>query len=467
VTVNGNTANRHGEYFHWPLAVNNASALYTNISVISLYGGHETNSGYVSVPPKNETIVHDAEGNLVSDGLWTNTWDAENRLIGMESLVGYPTAGKRKLEFAYDAQGRRVQKIVSTNNGSAWVAQSTNRFVYDGWNLIAELGASHLPRCVYVWGLDLSGTPQGAGGVGGLVVRSEISGGTLSNACFVAYDGNGNVAALLNASSSSLTARYEYGPFAEPLKTTGSTARANPFRFSTKYQDDETDLIYYGFRYEKDGGWLSRDPIGESGGRNLTGFAGNNLITFVDYLGQLGFSEGVQSPGECGAFEWTIYWAIGAPQPNHTGSVVQHVGWVFRVKDCQSQPVDVDPKLERDGVGSEILANYWEAWDVNPKQTTTMPVGDSWKSAGFGDDTWGTIKITGIASYYPDTQIPIPPFAKNEPSPSNGLLWTTINPASKYPAAASSITRVLIAEWDCCCTMFPEKRKTKLTVSAE
>jgi RHS repeat-associated protein len=26
-------------------------------------------------------------------------------------------------------------------------------------------------------------------------------------------------------------------------------ARANSFRFSTKYQDDETDLLYYGYRY--------------------------------------------------------------------------------------------------------------------------------------------------------------------------------------------------------------------------
>jgi RHS repeat-associated protein len=25
--------------------------------------------------------------------------------------------------------------------------------------------------------------------------------------------------------------------------------KANPFRFSTKYQDDETDLLYYGRRY--------------------------------------------------------------------------------------------------------------------------------------------------------------------------------------------------------------------------
>jgi RHS repeat-associated protein len=37
-------------------------------------------------------------------------------------------------------------------------------------------------------------------------------------------------------------------------------AKANPFRFSTKYQDDETDLVYYGRRYlnTSTGRWLSR-----------------------------------------------------------------------------------------------------------------------------------------------------------------------------------------------------------------
>jgi hypothetical protein len=42
-------------------------------------------------------------------------------------------------------------------------------------------------------------------------------------------------------------------------------AKANPFRFSTKYQDDESDLVYYGNRYYKPstGTWLSRDPLEE------------------------------------------------------------------------------------------------------------------------------------------------------------------------------------------------------------
>jgi RHS repeat-associated protein len=58
------------------------------------------------------------------------------------------------------------------------------------------------------------------------------------------------------------------GPFGEVIRATGSMAKTNPFRFSTKYQDDETDLLYYGYRYynASAGRWLSRDPLGEKGG---------------------------------------------------------------------------------------------------------------------------------------------------------------------------------------------------------
>ena len=53
------------------------------------------------------------------------------------------------------------------------------------------------------------------------------------------------------------------GPFGELLRSTGPMAKANPFRFSTKYQDDETDLLYYGHRYynASTGRWNSRDPL--------------------------------------------------------------------------------------------------------------------------------------------------------------------------------------------------------------
>ena len=47
--------------------------------------------------------------------------------------------------------------------------QTCRRFVYDGWNVVLVLdGSSNLKR-KYTWGLDLSGTLQGAGGIGGLL----------------------------------------------------------------------------------------------------------------------------------------------------------------------------------------------------------------------------------------------------------------------------------------------------------
>lgn len=57
------------------------------------------------------------------------------------------------------------------------------------------------------------------------------------------------------------------GPFGEVIRSTGPIAKVNPIRFSTKYQDDESDLLYYGFRYYKPstGTWVSRDPLTEPG----------------------------------------------------------------------------------------------------------------------------------------------------------------------------------------------------------
>jgi len=61
----------------------------------------------------------------------------------------------------------------------------------------------------------------------------------------------------------------------------------NPFRFSTKYWDGETELSYYGFRYYSPGmgRWLNRDPIEEAGGVNLYGFVGNDGVNQWDLLG--------------------------------------------------------------------------------------------------------------------------------------------------------------------------------------
>jgi RHS repeat-associated protein len=187
---------------------------------------------------------------------------------------------------------------------------SDARFLYDVWKLVAEFSgfdalasadAGPVPRTrdstlnllrSYVWGLDLSGTMQGAGGVGGLLAVTSYSSSPspLASSLFPVYDGNGNILSAIDASNGTVAATYEYGPFGEPLRATGPAATANPFRFSTKYTDVETGLLYYGLRYynPSTGRWLSRDPINERGGINLYGMIGNDAVNGVDFLGLRG-----------------------------------------------------------------------------------------------------------------------------------------------------------------------------------
>jgi RHS repeat-associated protein len=291
---------RKGDYFRGEMPFTNSTGAMwltiTNVAVLSNYTSADivTNVlGNMLLAKTPEAFLYDADGNLTNDSLWSYTWDAENRLVKQESVNSLATAGKRRLEFAYDYQSRRIQKLVSTNNGS-YVAQSTNRFVYDGWNLVATLNPQSALLQSFTWGLDLSGSLQGAGGVGGLLMLTDQT--TINNqpsTHFCTYDGNGNVAALVAAASGTASATYEYGPFSEVVRQTGPMAHANKFRFSTKYQDDESDFLYYGYRSYNPtlGRWLSRDPVEEKGGRNLYGFTSNDAIKFYDKLGlQIGFS---------------------------------------------------------------------------------------------------------------------------------------------------------------------------------
>ena len=262
-------------------------------------------NGHRYVPPTAESFVHDDDGNLTSDGRWTFAWDAENRLISAEEksgILGRPAELPRiRLEFKYDAASRRIGKKVFNRNAAdtAWDVKSTILFVWEGWNLVAELESAESGplalRRTYTWGLDVSGQLTGTGGVGGLVFESQYSTSApyAQTATYSpCYDGNGNVIGLVNSATGSLDARYEYEAFGNTLRSTGLAAKANPIRFSTKYEDSETGLVYYGFRYYSAelGRWLNRDPIAERGGLNLYGMVRNNPVNRIDRLGLHSFT---------------------------------------------------------------------------------------------------------------------------------------------------------------------------------
>jgi RHS repeat-associated protein len=97
----------------------------------------------------------------------------------------------------------------------------------------------------------------------------------------------------MDVNSGNISAHYEWPPFGETIRATGPMAKINHFRFSTKYQDDETSLLYYGYRYYQPttGRWPSRDPIGERGGVNIYAFLPNSPVNIVDLLGLLSLQE--------------------------------------------------------------------------------------------------------------------------------------------------------------------------------
>jgi RHS repeat-associated protein len=299
VTLNDQPTLRHGRHYWGEVNVANSNGPLwtpiTNLAVLQTPAGDMLTNvvGHLLVPPDPQVFQYDADGNLTNDGLWHYQWDQAdwlkaNRLRRIESLPTVPEEARQRLDFRYDYRGRRILKVVSPWNPFTldYEPATTNKYVWDDWQLVAELdGTNGLVRS-YGWGLDLSGTPQGAGGVGGLLFVTQHSTPQPSTH-FPAYDGNGNVVGLVDAADGVVSAQYEYGPFGELLRATGPQARANLFRFSTKYQDDETGLLYYGFRYydPPTGRWLSRDPIREDGGLNLTRFADNTGINAIDDLG--------------------------------------------------------------------------------------------------------------------------------------------------------------------------------------
>jgi len=244
VTVNSGAADRKVEYFHKEISVANSSGpVWQGVTVTS---GGATDPGGAVFPANNQTLTYDVDGNLTFDGVWTYQWDGENRLttMMMTNVSGIADANRLRLDFKYDYLGRRVQKVISTWNGSAFANPVTNNFIYDGWNLVAIFNPQSTVLQSFVWGNDLSGMMSRAGGVGGLLMAS-ISGTN----CFAAYDGSGNITGLINVMDKSTTARYEYSPYGELIRATGPLARQNPFRFSTKFWDDESGLVYYGYRY--------------------------------------------------------------------------------------------------------------------------------------------------------------------------------------------------------------------------
>ena len=440
VNVNNTLAYRKGEYYRVELNPNNTSAAVwqsvTNRAVQS--GTTNSTTGNLFLPKTAEVFAYDADGSpheialqdfdlgvttdlaqskhpvsrlshgeiLTNDGRWAYVWDGENRLVRQFAPTTAPSGSVVALVFGYDWQGRRISKTVSNWTGSAWNKILDEKYLYDGWNQLASLNASNTTVVrAFLWGSDLSGSLQGAGGVGGLLAINAKGVGV----AFTAFDGNGNVMALVNAAGGDALAKYEYGPFGEVIRASGTLAKPNPFRFSTKFQDDETDQLYYGYRYlsPSTGRWLNRDPIGEEGGLNLSAALNNNLIDLVDPLG-------LMTSGE----------PVGSMTSGELDQMVRALDRIVRLIRCCSRRSQLTVSLSGVANGSsvtmtltpktsgkgwvKIVGFYW--WDCFQSQKDAVKAGvliqppdQNWQQYGFYTGSSSVTKThTGSAPMFYD-----------------------------------------------------------------
>ena len=164
VAVNGTNAAHYGDATfaatNMPLTTS-----YTATASDSL-GRHSTNTVTVSITT-NTTFQYDGNGNLTNDGLRNFVYDDENQLIQVSVPNQWLT------QFAYDGKmRRRIRQECASQNG-VWVQTNEVFYVYDGNLVIQERDVNNLPTTTYTRGKDLSGSLEGAGGIGGLLARTS------------------------------------------------------------------------------------------------------------------------------------------------------------------------------------------------------------------------------------------------------------------------------------------------------
>ena len=228
-----------------------------------VHGRSSTSAVTVTVIPTNNAYSYDLNGNLLSDGTRNFGYDDENQLIAVWQANAWSNS------FAYDGKlRRRIERDSYWNAGTAgWILTNEIHFVYDGNLVVQERNAANLPQVTYTRGNDLSGSLQGAGGIGGLLAQTDntklMAGDPLASA-YYHCDGNGNVTCLVSPYQE-IAAKYLYDPYGNTLAMYGTLATANTYRFSSKEWNGNSGLYYYLYRFYDPNlqRWLNRDPLGD------------------------------------------------------------------------------------------------------------------------------------------------------------------------------------------------------------
>lgn len=403
----------------------------------------------------NEGILYDRAGQALQmppdvEGDWSQyyrlVWDAWGRLVEVKDGSLATVAS-----YGYDGTTRRITKTVD--------GTTVHCYYNERWKAIEEReGSSTDASRQYLWGARPNHRDE--------LVRAErdtTAGGTLDERLYCLMDYYDPIA--MTDPTGDVVERYEFSAFGlrsvmdaawTPL---ADTAHAVEFAFHGQFLDTETGYYDYGYRYYSPqiGRWLSKDPIGESGGANLYFIVANDLLNGNDYLGlqsegepTLGYTTVISPPeyttpdGEaptCGWGRWQIQWNLSAATKKG-GYVVQHVTMESSVKDCQGN--DITKERYR-------KLTYSEAWSVYPNRvgpTFSNIVDDTFYWPGTDNCTEGWFQISGVAEFVPVTNLP-PQFSIVRGVREAGGLLST-EPAMAVPGGTGQINRKFRIEWNCC-----------------
>lgn len=184
-------------------------------------------------------------------------------------LVSVSTNGVFAESYEYDALGRRV---------ATTTFEGTIRHVYDdNWQVIADLDEQGNVIASYTWGDGIDN-----------LLAVKVGGASY----YPLTDIQGTVWGYVNSQNNVVT-RWQYDAWGNVIDeeiTPSASAIANiRYRFQCREWSAATGLINFRMRWydAETGRWLSKDPIGLSGGLNLYAFCEDSPVIYLDPRGEV------------------------------------------------------------------------------------------------------------------------------------------------------------------------------------
>jgi len=210
-------------------------------------------------PTQTTTYAEDGNGSLTqatnsATGTTAYAYDFERRL----TRVGLPNG--TAVQFAYNPDGLRAQKTSTSG--------AVTDYVLDGLQTLLEKNGAGATQVRYAPGL------------------ARVAGSAVS---YYLEDRLGSVVGLADAIQN-VTDTFRYDAWGNLLQQQGTAAA--PYQWLGEegyYLNPDAGLYLLGLRHYAPtlGRFLTRDPIGFSGGTNLYGYVGNGPINHTDRYGLL------------------------------------------------------------------------------------------------------------------------------------------------------------------------------------